>query len=85
MAQDRDTLSAGLERMITLADQAWHASPEESARQLHAFRHVNKAFQSVVVAYQRAARLTADADAVHRSSHTTPPDRLEISDDDVPW
>ena len=27
-------LGAGLERIITLADQAWHASPEESARQL---------------------------------------------------
>jgi hypothetical protein len=34
MVQNRDTLGAGLERIITLADQAWHASPEESARQL---------------------------------------------------
>ena len=71
MTQDRDILSANVDRMIELADLAWKASPEQHVRLLHAFLHVNRVFQLVVLAHQRAAR-------------AAPPERVCIIEDDIP-
>jgi hypothetical protein len=75
MAQDLDTLSAGLERLIKLADLARQVPPERYVLLAHRFQIVGRAFQRVVLAHQRATRLAekAEATAVHW------PDKLAAS------
>ena len=71
MTQDDDTLSASLDRLIKLADLAWQAPPEASARLACAFQYINRTFQTVVLAHQRAVRLSvqeAEIIARHRQA-----------------
>jgi len=87
MAQDPDTLSAGLERLIKLADLARQAPPERYVLLAHRFQIVSQALQTVVLAHQRAVRLAearAEAAAVHWPGELAASSgELRIMDDDT--
>jgi hypothetical protein len=88
MSQDNDTLSANLDRLIMLADLAWQAPPEASARLACAFQYINRTFQTVVLAHQRAMQLSAQQAEIiagHRQAEQRiPPADLHIMDKHIP-
>ena len=82
MAQDDDTLSASLDRLIRLADLAWQAPPEASAGLTCKFQYISWTLQTLVLAHQRAVRLSAlEAEIITRNRQT----ELSITDGNAPW
>ena len=81
MAQDDDTLSASLDRLIRLADLAWQAPPEASAGLACKFQYISSTLQTLVLAHQRAVRRsTQEAEIITRNRQT----ELSITDDNTP-
>jgi hypothetical protein len=70
-----------LDRLIRLADLAWQAPPEASARLACKFQYISWTFQTLVLAHQRAVRLAAqEAEIITRNRHA----ELSITDDNDP-